>query len=339
MIDPLIKAAILGVVEGVTEFIPVSSTGHLIVVGHWLGETSERAKTFEIFIQLGAILAIVWLYRVRLTTAAVEAWKGGPGRRLLVNLVLGFVPVAIVGLLVHDWIKERLFTPSVVAAALIVGGIVILLIERLQAQGAHRQRQRCAAGNRAGRRVGADPVARAGHIPVGRHDHGRLRPRPVAHRRHRVFLLSFDPGHVRRDALRPPVELAQPRGIRRSRASRSVSSPHSSRRSSWFGCSSASCPEAASRRSRGTESCSARCCFCCFGESGRGRDTPLRPRRLDDGRVACDGARRRGGRHCGRCRRTVGRTRVERKDLELTPRGTMAQRSPPAVELPPGSSC
>ncbi len=131
MIDPLVKAAILGVVEGVTEFIPVSSTGHLIVVGHWLGETGERAKTFEIFIQLGAILAIVWLYRTRLLTAAAEAWKGGPGRRLLVNLILGFVPVAVVGLLVHDWIKDRLFTPSVVAGALIAGGIVILLIERL----------------------------------------------------------------------------------------------------------------------------------------------------------------------------------------------------------------
>lgn len=135
VVDPLIKAAILGVVEGVTEFIPVSSTGHLIVVGHWLGETSERAKTFEIFIQLGAILAIVWLYRVRLTRAAVEALNGGPGRRLLVNLILGFIPVAVVGLLVHHWIKERLFTPSVVAGALIVGGIVILLIERLKPGG------------------------------------------------------------------------------------------------------------------------------------------------------------------------------------------------------------
>jgi undecaprenyl-diphosphatase len=128
--DPLVKAVLLGVVEGVTEFIPVSSTGHLIVVGHWLGEEGERAKTFEIFIQLGAILAIVWLYRVRLTGAAVEAWKGGPGRRLLVNLVLGFIPVAVVGLLTHRWIKERLFSPGIVAGALIVGGVVILLIER-----------------------------------------------------------------------------------------------------------------------------------------------------------------------------------------------------------------
>jgi undecaprenyl-diphosphatase len=128
--DPLVTAALLGVVEGVTEFIPVSSTGHLIVVGHWLGETGERAKTFEIFIQLGAILAIVWLYRRRLATAVVEAWRGGPGRRLLGNLLLGFIPVAVVGLLTHHWIKDRLFNPVVVACALVVGGVIILVIER-----------------------------------------------------------------------------------------------------------------------------------------------------------------------------------------------------------------
>lgn len=135
MVDPLIKAALLGLVEGVTEFIPVSSTGHLIAVSHWLGETGERAKTFDIFIQLGAILAIVWLYRARLAGAVVEAGKAGPGRRLLVNLVLGFIPVAIVGLLLHDWIKARLFTPQVVAGALIGGGVFILLIEWLRPRG------------------------------------------------------------------------------------------------------------------------------------------------------------------------------------------------------------
>ena len=130
MADPLLKAALLGIVEGVTEFIPVSSTGHLIVVSRWLGEVGERAKTFEIFIQLGAILAIVWLYRARLGRAAVECFRGGPGRRLLADLALGFLPVAVVGLLAHEWIKEHLFNTVVVAAASIVGGLVILLIER-----------------------------------------------------------------------------------------------------------------------------------------------------------------------------------------------------------------
>jgi undecaprenyl-diphosphatase len=126
----LLKAAILGLVEGATEFIPVSSTGHLIVVSNWLGLVDERAKTFNIFIQLGAILAIVWLYRTRLARSVAEARRDSTGRRLIINLLVAFLPAAIVGFLAHDWIKSRLFNPSVVALALIVGGILILLIER-----------------------------------------------------------------------------------------------------------------------------------------------------------------------------------------------------------------
>jgi undecaprenyl-diphosphatase len=128
---PWITAAILGVVEGVTEFIPVSSTGHLIIVGDWLGYDGETAKTFEIFIQLGAILAIVWLYRARLARTVVKAVGGDPlGRRLLLNLLIAFLPAAAVGSVAHDAIKRHLFTPVVVAGALVGGGIVILLIER-----------------------------------------------------------------------------------------------------------------------------------------------------------------------------------------------------------------
>jgi undecaprenyl-diphosphatase len=126
----LLKAAILGLVEGATEFIPVSSTGHLIVVSNWLGLVDERAKTFNIFIQLGAILAIVWLYRTRLARSVAETRRDSTGRRLIINLLVAFLPAAIVGFLAHDWIKSRLFNPSVVALALIVGGILILLIER-----------------------------------------------------------------------------------------------------------------------------------------------------------------------------------------------------------------
>jgi undecaprenyl-diphosphatase len=131
-VEPLAKAALLGVIEGVTEFIPVSSTGHLILASHWLGETGESAKTFEIFIQLGAILAIVWLYRIRLGHAVVSARTDPASRRLLLNLVIAFLPAAIVGFLAHDWIKARLFTPTVVAVALVVGGVLILIIERLR---------------------------------------------------------------------------------------------------------------------------------------------------------------------------------------------------------------
>lgn len=130
--EPLLKAALLGLVEGVTEFIPVSSTGHLILASHWLGENGDAAKTFEIFIQLGAILAIVWLYRERLTHALVAAKRDEPSRRLLLNLFIAFLPAALVGFLAHDWIKQRLFTPLVVALALVAGGILILVIERLR---------------------------------------------------------------------------------------------------------------------------------------------------------------------------------------------------------------
>ncbi len=120
----------LGLVEGATEFIPVSSTGHLIVVSDWLHLRDERAKTFDIFIQLGAILAIVWLYRVRLNNALQSAGREPTSRRFLVNLLLGFVPAAVVGFLAHDWIKARLFNPAVVAWALVIGGVLILIIER-----------------------------------------------------------------------------------------------------------------------------------------------------------------------------------------------------------------
>jgi undecaprenyl-diphosphatase len=130
--DGLLTAALLGLIEGVTEFIPVSSTGHLILASHWLGETGEAAKTFDIFIQLGAILAIVWLYRQRLTHALLAARTDPASRQFLVNLLIAFLPAAIVGFLAHDWIKARLFTPIVVAIALVVGGLLILLIERLR---------------------------------------------------------------------------------------------------------------------------------------------------------------------------------------------------------------
>lgn len=128
----LVQAAILGLVEGITEFLPVSSTGHLIVAGDLLGFTGERAKTFEIFIQLGAILSVVWLYRARFLDAARDLGRHERSRRLLINLALGFLPAAVIGLLAHDWIKAYLFTVPTVAAALVLGGLAILAIERTQ---------------------------------------------------------------------------------------------------------------------------------------------------------------------------------------------------------------
>ena len=125
-----LKAILLGIVEGITEFLPVSSTVHLIVTGQLLGWTDARAETFEIFIQLGAILAILWLYRARLAAVVRHAASSRADQRFVLSLVIAFIPAALVGFLFHHQIKAALFTPVVVATALVVGGIVILLIER-----------------------------------------------------------------------------------------------------------------------------------------------------------------------------------------------------------------
>ncbi len=129
----ILQAIILGVVEGLTEFLPVSSTGHLIIVGDLLGFTGEKAKTFEIFIQLGSILGVVWLYRARVADVALHLHRPQQ-RRFVLNLLIGFLPAAVLGLLLHKQIKTYLFNPLTVAAALIVGGLVILLIERFARQ-------------------------------------------------------------------------------------------------------------------------------------------------------------------------------------------------------------
>lgn len=127
----LLTALLLGAIEGLTEFLPISSTGHLIIAGDALGFTGERAKTFEIFIQLGAILSVVWHYRAKLAETAV-ALQEPSARRFWLNLLIAFVPAAIVGFALHQHIKDHLFNPTSVAAALIVGGVLILVIERWQ---------------------------------------------------------------------------------------------------------------------------------------------------------------------------------------------------------------
>lgn len=127
----LLHAIVLGVVEGLTEFLPVSSTGHLIIVGDLLGFVGERAKTFEIFIQLGSILGVVWLYRRKIFNVVGHLHQAEP-RRLATNVMVAFLPAAIIGLLAHDTIKTYLFSPITVAIALIVGGIIILWVENRQ---------------------------------------------------------------------------------------------------------------------------------------------------------------------------------------------------------------
>ena len=124
-----IKAVILGIVEGLTEFLPVSSTGHLIVVGSLLHWNDEKGVLFEIVIQFAAILAVCWLYRERLWKVVATLPSQVVSQRFTWNLILAFVPAAVIGVLLIDTIKHYLFAPVPVASAFIIGGILILLIE------------------------------------------------------------------------------------------------------------------------------------------------------------------------------------------------------------------
>jgi undecaprenyl-diphosphatase len=128
----LLVAAILGVVEGLTEFLPVSSTGHLIVAGSLLGYTGDQAKLFEIVIQAGAILAVCWEYRAKLVTVAAGMFNDRAAQRFIVNLFIAFLPAAFLGLAFASAIKAHLFAPVPVASAFIVGAFVILWVERWQ---------------------------------------------------------------------------------------------------------------------------------------------------------------------------------------------------------------
>ena len=157
----LALAVILGIVEGLTEFLPVSSTGHLILVGHALGFTGDVAANAEISIQLGAILAIIFFERKKIGRFASGAWQEQAGLQsflrnghhptwtaclktsmqehpnlwFVLGLGIAFLPAAVIGLLTHGWIKSYLFTPQTVATTLILGGIIILIVEAIKRTG------------------------------------------------------------------------------------------------------------------------------------------------------------------------------------------------------------
>jgi undecaprenyl-diphosphatase len=126
----VLEAAVLGVVEGLTEFLPVSSTGHILLLGHFLGFEST-GKTFEVVIQLGAILAILAVYAGRLTAVATRLPHDPQARRFVLGVLIAFLPAAIIGAALHGFIKNVLFeSPATICIALIVGGVVLLLVDR-----------------------------------------------------------------------------------------------------------------------------------------------------------------------------------------------------------------
>ncbi|AJC14901.1 undecaprenyl-diphosphate phosphatase [Pandoraea sputorum] len=125
-----LKAVILGVVEGLTEFLPISSTGHLILVGSLLDFNDEKGKIFDIVIQFGAILAVCWEFRAKIAQVVFGLGSDAKARRFAVNVIVACVPAIVLGLLFGKHIKAVLFNPLVVATAFIVGGVIILLVER-----------------------------------------------------------------------------------------------------------------------------------------------------------------------------------------------------------------
>ena len=126
----LVKAAILGIVEGLTEFLPISSTGHLIVASSLLKFTGEKVPTFEIAIQTGAMFAVIWEYRVKLSATVAGIFRERAAQRFALNVAIAFLPAVVFGLALGSLIKQQLFHPVPVALAFVIGGLIILWVER-----------------------------------------------------------------------------------------------------------------------------------------------------------------------------------------------------------------
>ncbi|MEY4911410.1 MAG: hypothetical protein RL761_1073, partial [Pseudomonadota bacterium] len=127
----LVKAAIMGLVEGFTEFLPISSTGHLILTGALLGFDDEKSKVFDVAIQSGAIFAVVLVYWQKISSTLLNLPSSKHAQRFAMNVLIGFLPAGVIGFLAYKAIKSYLFNPGVVAAAFIVGGLIILWVEKI----------------------------------------------------------------------------------------------------------------------------------------------------------------------------------------------------------------
>lgn len=142
MSDPTLSALFLGILEGLTEFIPVSSTGHILLAGHFIGFESA-GKTFEVVIQLGAVLAVLGVYAAKIGRTVAGLPTDPHARRFAGSILLAFFPAVIVGVLAHDVIKEVLFeSPRLIATMLILGGIVLLIVDRLPLVPRHHDAER-----------------------------------------------------------------------------------------------------------------------------------------------------------------------------------------------------
>ena len=136
----LLKAVVMGVVEGLTEFLPISSTGHLILAGALLGMDDDKAKVFDIAIQTGAIFAVILVYWQKIRDTLVDLPTKPAAQKFAMNVFIGFLPAVVLGLLFGKVIKAHLFTPQVVATTFILGGFVILWAEKRQAAGGNAVR-------------------------------------------------------------------------------------------------------------------------------------------------------------------------------------------------------
>ncbi len=195
------QAFILGVVEGLTEFLPISSTGHQIIVADLIGFGGERAKAFNIIIQLAAILAVVWEFPGKIFQVVRDLPSQRQAQRFTANLLIAFFPAVVLGVLFADLIHEWLFNPITVALALVVGGVVMLWAERRKHVDPRRTRRRHDLEGRPEDRLCPVPGDDPRHLAVRRDHHRRPAVRPFAQGGHRVLVLPGDADHGRRGGL------------------------------------------------------------------------------------------------------------------------------------------
>ena len=207
--NSFVIAAVLGVVEGLTEFLPVSSTGHLIIAGHLLGFVGDKADSFEVAIQLGAILSVVWLYwrrfvglvpgTAQFTLTAESSLNGWPG---LWRIALATLPALAVGYVARHSIKAQLFNPEAVTLALAVGGVAILLVERLAERRRANELDSGDFNAGFGRGAISNPRAMARHFAGGGNHRRRHDSRTRAQGGGGVLISDRRPGIVRGVRLR-----------------------------------------------------------------------------------------------------------------------------------------